>query len=204
MRSGITEVIFLLGSRIADSIVEPDTFPALFLDFVWPHAAAAVGALLDFVGALNKWLADGCVSSDTLKISDCIGLAGLALAGALSAAGAIAQKKPSSPTGCLSRHREDARHRAGHLQGVANDGHRRHRGRVQIHPLNPKTELSGKVKKLIGLATAAQVPCTYCVYFRQDQRHDRRRNPGCHRQSRQPRKSFPLYVHTHCVSPDLH
>lgn len=31
--------------------------------------------------------------------------------------------------------------------------------------LNPKTELSGKVKELIGLAVAAQVPCTYCVYF---------------------------------------
>lgn len=31
--------------------------------------------------------------------------------------------------------------------------------------LNPKTELSGKVKELIGLAIAAQVPCTYCVYF---------------------------------------
>ena len=31
--------------------------------------------------------------------------------------------------------------------------------------LNPKTELSGKVKELIGLAVAAQVPCSYCVYF---------------------------------------
>lgn len=31
--------------------------------------------------------------------------------------------------------------------------------------LNPKTELSGKVKELIGLAVAAQIPCTYCVYF---------------------------------------
>ena len=31
--------------------------------------------------------------------------------------------------------------------------------------LNPKTELSGKVKELVGLAVAAQVPCTYCVYF---------------------------------------
>lgn len=31
--------------------------------------------------------------------------------------------------------------------------------------LNPKTELSGKVKELIGLAVSAQVPCTYCVYF---------------------------------------
>jgi AhpD family alkylhydroperoxidase len=30
--------------------------------------------------------------------------------------------------------------------------------------LNPKTELSGKVKELIGLAVAAQVPCVYCVY----------------------------------------
>jgi AhpD family alkylhydroperoxidase len=31
--------------------------------------------------------------------------------------------------------------------------------------LNPKTELSGKVKELIGLAVSAQVPCGYCVYF---------------------------------------
>jgi AhpD family alkylhydroperoxidase len=31
--------------------------------------------------------------------------------------------------------------------------------------LNPKTELSGKVKELIGLAVAAQVPCSYCIYF---------------------------------------
>jgi AhpD family alkylhydroperoxidase len=31
--------------------------------------------------------------------------------------------------------------------------------------LNPKTKLDGKTKELIGLAVAAQVPCTYCVYF---------------------------------------
>ena len=31
--------------------------------------------------------------------------------------------------------------------------------------LNPKTELNGKVKELIGLGIAAQIPCTYCVYF---------------------------------------
>jgi AhpD family alkylhydroperoxidase len=30
--------------------------------------------------------------------------------------------------------------------------------------LNPKTVLSGKVKELIGLAVASQVPCRYCVY----------------------------------------
>jgi AhpD family alkylhydroperoxidase len=30
--------------------------------------------------------------------------------------------------------------------------------------LNAKTELSGKMKELIGLAVAAQVPCVYCVY----------------------------------------
>ena len=30
--------------------------------------------------------------------------------------------------------------------------------------LNPNTELSGKVKELIGLAVAAQVPCVYCIY----------------------------------------
>jgi AhpD family alkylhydroperoxidase len=31
--------------------------------------------------------------------------------------------------------------------------------------MNPNTELSGKVKELIGLAVAAQIPCEYCVYF---------------------------------------
>jgi AhpD family alkylhydroperoxidase len=30
--------------------------------------------------------------------------------------------------------------------------------------LNPSTALSGKVKELIGLAVAAQVPCKYCTY----------------------------------------
>ena len=31
--------------------------------------------------------------------------------------------------------------------------------------LNPDTKLTGKMKELIGLAVAAQVPCQYCVYF---------------------------------------
>ena len=31
--------------------------------------------------------------------------------------------------------------------------------------LNPKTKLDGKTKELIGLAVAAQIPCTYCIYF---------------------------------------
>lgn len=31
--------------------------------------------------------------------------------------------------------------------------------------LNPDTKLNGKTKELIGLAVAAQIPCTYCVYF---------------------------------------
>jgi AhpD family alkylhydroperoxidase len=30
--------------------------------------------------------------------------------------------------------------------------------------MNPNTALPGKVKELIGLAVASQVPCTYCVY----------------------------------------
>src|SRR5687767_12311553 len=30
--------------------------------------------------------------------------------------------------------------------------------------LNPNTALSGKVKELIGLAVAAQVPCIYCIH----------------------------------------
>ncbi len=29
---------------------------------------------------------------------------------------------------------------------------------------NPKGALDGKTKELIGLAVAAQIPCTYCVY----------------------------------------
>src|SRR5882672_9688269 len=31
--------------------------------------------------------------------------------------------------------------------------------------LNPKTRLDGKTKELLGLAVAAQIPCSYCVYF---------------------------------------
>jgi AhpD family alkylhydroperoxidase len=31
--------------------------------------------------------------------------------------------------------------------------------------MGPSTALNGKVKELIGLAVAAQVPCAYCVYF---------------------------------------
>lgn len=31
--------------------------------------------------------------------------------------------------------------------------------------LNPKTALPGKVKELIGLGVAAQIPCRYCIYF---------------------------------------
>jgi AhpD family alkylhydroperoxidase len=35
----------------------------------------------------------------------------------------------------------------------------------KMFQLNPKTKLSGKMKELIGLAVAAQIPCHYCVYF---------------------------------------
>ena len=31
--------------------------------------------------------------------------------------------------------------------------------------LNPATKLDGKTKELIGLAVAAQIPCSYCIYF---------------------------------------
>ena len=31
--------------------------------------------------------------------------------------------------------------------------------------LDPHTALSGKEKELIGLAVAAQIPCSYCIYF---------------------------------------
>jgi AhpD family alkylhydroperoxidase len=31
--------------------------------------------------------------------------------------------------------------------------------------LNPSTALPGKMKELIGLAVAAQIPCSYCIYF---------------------------------------
>jgi AhpD family alkylhydroperoxidase len=39
------------------------------------------------------------------------------------------------------------------------------RGEFKSVQLNPNTALSGKMKELIGLAVAAQVPCAYCVYF---------------------------------------
>lgn len=31
--------------------------------------------------------------------------------------------------------------------------------------LNPKSELDGKTKELLGLAVSAQIPCSYCIYF---------------------------------------
>ena len=36
---------------------------------------------------------------------------------------------------------------------------------MKAFQLNPKTQLNGKTKELIGLAVAAQIPCQYCVYF---------------------------------------
>ncbi len=38
-------------------------------------------------------------------------------------------------------------------------------GEFKGFQLNPKTELNGKTKELIGLAVAAQIPCQYCIYF---------------------------------------
>jgi AhpD family alkylhydroperoxidase len=38
-------------------------------------------------------------------------------------------------------------------------------GDMKALQLNPATVLSGKVKELIGLGVAAQIPCRYCVYF---------------------------------------
>jgi len=36
---------------------------------------------------------------------------------------------------------------------------------MKAFQLNPKTQLNGKTKELIGLAVAAQIPCQYCIYF---------------------------------------
>ena len=36
---------------------------------------------------------------------------------------------------------------------------------MKTFQLNPKTQLNGKTKELIGLAVAAQIPCQYCIYF---------------------------------------
>lgn len=38
-------------------------------------------------------------------------------------------------------------------------------GEMKSVQLNPNTVLPGRVKELIGLAVAAQIPCKYCVYF---------------------------------------
>ena len=38
-------------------------------------------------------------------------------------------------------------------------------GEFKAVQLNPNTKLNGKVKELIGLGIAAQIPCQYCVYF---------------------------------------
>lgn len=37
-------------------------------------------------------------------------------------------------------------------------------GQMKELQLNPQTKLAGKVKELIGLAVASQIPCHYCVY----------------------------------------
>jgi AhpD family alkylhydroperoxidase len=36
---------------------------------------------------------------------------------------------------------------------------------MKAFQLNPRTQLNGKTKELIGLAVAAQIPCQYCIYF---------------------------------------
>ena len=36
---------------------------------------------------------------------------------------------------------------------------------MKAFQLNPRTQLNGKTKELIGLAVAAQIPCQYCTYF---------------------------------------
>ncbi len=38
-------------------------------------------------------------------------------------------------------------------------------GEMRDFQLNDKTALSGKVKELIGIAVAAQIPCEYCILF---------------------------------------
>jgi len=38
-------------------------------------------------------------------------------------------------------------------------------GEFKSVQLSPTTALPGKVKELIGLAVASQIPCAYCVYF---------------------------------------
>lgn len=40
-------------------------------------------------------------------------------------------------------------------------------GTMKSLQMNPQTALSGKSKELVGLAVAAQIPCTYCVYAHQ-------------------------------------
>ena len=38
-------------------------------------------------------------------------------------------------------------------------------GEFKSVQLSPATALPGKVKELIGLAVASQIPCSYCIYF---------------------------------------
>ena len=38
-------------------------------------------------------------------------------------------------------------------------------GEMKSVQMNPNTALSSKMKELIGLAVAAQIPCEYCIYF---------------------------------------
>jgi AhpD family alkylhydroperoxidase len=100
-----------------------------------------------------------------MKISYRIRLAGFALVGALSVAGAVAQERPSSPQDAYRDIEKTLGIVPGFFKAFAPAGIAGAWDEFKSVQLNPKTELSGKVKELIGLAVAAQVPCTYCVYF---------------------------------------
>lgn len=94
----------------------------------------------------------------------------LALAPALAFAGALATAAPSSAEDASARAAyQDIEQTLGLVPsffrlfpeaGIAGAW-----ASFKAVQLSPDTALNGKMKELIGLAVAAQIPCQYCVYF---------------------------------------
>lgn len=99
-----------------------------------------------------------------------ISWSGSALAGddAPKAGKPAAGKPAAQPAGPAQTARDDIKSMFGFVPGFLNDmpdsalpGAWEEMKALQM---NPNTALPGKIKELIGLAVAAQVPCKYCVY----------------------------------------
>jgi AhpD family alkylhydroperoxidase len=99
------------------------------------------------------------------KKSYCLGLVSVTLAGVLAVAGATAQDKMSAAQEAYRDIESTLGIVPSFFKTVPATGIAGAWAEMKSVQLNPATELSAKTKELIGLAVAAQVPCTYCVYF---------------------------------------